>query len=107
MDRRLTAREREIVHLIYLARGTWEIAALLGIGARTVRNHLQNIFGKLGLTNRIDLAIWAMGELERQDRLTDTARIGQSRRTGARWRTIAHPDTLRHQDAEKVAARAS
>ena len=65
----LTIREREIIHLIYLARGTKEIAAMLGIAARTVTNHLQNIFRKLGITNRIDLAIWAMGEIERAARI--------------------------------------
>jgi DNA-binding CsgD family transcriptional regulator len=107
MDRRLTAREREIVHLIYLARGTREIAAILGIGGRTVTTHLQNIFCKLGITNRIDLAIWAMGELERQDRLSDTANIGQSRRMAARWRTIARRDPLHRQETAKIAAKAS
>jgi len=65
MDRRLTTREREIVYLIYLARGTREIAATLGIRVQTAKNHLRNIFRKLGITNRIDLAIYAMGEIER------------------------------------------
>jgi len=104
---RLTTREREIVHLIYLARGSKEIAARLRISTRTVRNHLRNIFRKLNITNRIDLAIWAMGEMERQDRVSDGARIGRSRSTGARWRTIARQDALNCQETAKIAVNAS
>jgi DNA-binding CsgD family transcriptional regulator len=37
------------------SRGTREIAELLGISARTVENHLQNIYRKHGVRNRVAL----------------------------------------------------
>ena len=47
-----TAREREM--LLWLARGLSNdaIAEALGIGAETVKSHVKNILGKLGLNSR-------------------------------------------------------
>ncbi|MFE5946648.1 LuxR C-terminal-related transcriptional regulator [Streptomyces sp. NPDC056480] len=52
----LTEREREIAQLA--ARGTTskEIAEMLSLSTRTVDNHLQHVYTKLGITNRRDLA---------------------------------------------------
>lgn len=49
---KLTAREDEI--LVWLSRGKQnsEIAAILWITPNTVRKHLENIYEKLGVTNR-------------------------------------------------------
>lgn len=49
---RLTNREREI--LIWVSRGKTnaEIATILLISPGTVRKHLENIYGKLGVSNR-------------------------------------------------------
>ena len=48
----LTAREREI--LIWVSRGKTnkEIAQILWISPGTVRKHLENIYEKLGVSNR-------------------------------------------------------
>ena len=48
----LTNREREI--LIWVSRGKTnaEIATILWISPGTVRKHLENIYGKLGVSNR-------------------------------------------------------
>jgi DNA-binding CsgD family transcriptional regulator len=48
----LTAREHEI--LIWVSRGKTnsEVAAILWISANTVRKHLENIYAKLGVSNR-------------------------------------------------------
>lgn len=59
----LSKREKEVVHLIYLAQGNAEIAAGLSISKQTVKNHLYTIFRKLGVFNRVDLAIYAMENL--------------------------------------------
>ena len=52
----LTRREREIAGLAASGRTTREIAALLVVSPRTVDNHLQRVYGKLGISRRTDLA---------------------------------------------------
>lgn len=56
----LTEREREIIALIAIALGTKEIAARLFISEKTVRNHLASIFSKLELSDRLELAVYAI-----------------------------------------------
>ena len=52
----LTRREREIAGLAASGRTTREIADLLVVSPRTVDNHLQRVYGKLGISRRTDLA---------------------------------------------------
>ncbi len=52
----LTGREIEIVRLVAARRSNKEIGAALGISARTASTHLSNIFGKLGVESRGELA---------------------------------------------------
>ena len=56
----LTAREREIVALIAQARTNDEIAAELGISAKTVGRHRANILDKLGMHDRVQLTRYAV-----------------------------------------------
>jgi DNA-binding NarL/FixJ family response regulator len=56
----LTPREREIVVLIAKGTGTRRLAAELGVSEKTVRNHLVSIYGKLGVSDRLELAIYAV-----------------------------------------------
>ena len=58
---RLTAREREIAVLVAQGRTSKEIAAALVLSVRTVDNHLQRVFAKLGVSSRADVAA-ALGE---------------------------------------------
>lgn len=53
---RLTRREREIAGLLREGLANKEIAARLGITARTVKNHLHHIYDKLGLHSRGEVA---------------------------------------------------
>ncbi len=55
----LTPREREIVALICEGLQNNDISARLTISSATVRNHLGAIFNKLGVTSRLELAIYA------------------------------------------------
>lgn len=54
----LTEREREISGLIYDGYTNLSIASVLGISIRTVENHLRNIYEKLGIGSRMQLAAW-------------------------------------------------
>ena len=48
----LTRRELDLVELIAQGRDNTQIAAQLGLGAKTVRNHITSIFAKLDVENR-------------------------------------------------------
>jgi two-component system nitrate/nitrite response regulator NarP len=55
----LSTRERSIASLIVRGLKNRDIAAELGIGEGTVKVHLHNIFEKLGVANRTELALLA------------------------------------------------
>jgi DNA-binding NarL/FixJ family response regulator len=55
----LTAREREVLQLIAHGRSNKEIAGELKISERTVKTHVSNIFGKLELSDRTQVALYA------------------------------------------------
>ena len=52
----LTGREVEIIRLVAARRSNKEIGVALGISARTASTHLSNIFAKLGVESRGELA---------------------------------------------------
>jgi len=56
----LTAREREVVALIGGGASNREIASQLGVSVVTVKHHLTHVFDKLGVSNRLELAVYAM-----------------------------------------------
>jgi DNA-binding NarL/FixJ family response regulator len=56
----LTPREREVVALIAQGFGTARIAKDLLISENTVRNHLASIFSKLMVSDRLELATYAV-----------------------------------------------
>ena len=58
----LSAREREVVHLVSLGRTGKEIADELHIAHDTVRTHVRNAQGKLGARSRAQLVAIALGE---------------------------------------------
>lgn len=56
----LTPREREVVGLVAAGASNKEIAERLLIAERTVKAHLTSVFEKLGLSSRLQLAIYAI-----------------------------------------------
>ena len=61
----LTKRESEVLYWLAQGKTNKEIAEILGIGARTVNKHLEQIFSKLGVENRTSAAGIALGALTR------------------------------------------
>ena len=55
----LTSRESEIVSAIKTGRSNREIALQMSISEETVKRHLSNIYGKLGISSRLELALLA------------------------------------------------
>lgn len=51
----LSAREQEIVRLVYEGYSNQEIGSILGISPATVKKHLSNIYGKTGVSRRTQL----------------------------------------------------
>jgi len=56
----LTRREREIVRHVALGLRNAEVAERLCVSEGTVKTHLNNIFQKLGLRDRVELALYAV-----------------------------------------------
>ena len=48
----LTKREKEIFILLLETKSTKEIASILRISEKTVRNHISNVIQKLGVSSR-------------------------------------------------------
>jgi len=57
---RLTARELEIVPHVAGGASNRDIAQLLSVREDTVKRHLSNIFDKLGVYSRLELALFAI-----------------------------------------------
>ena len=56
----LTAREREIVRHVALGLRNAEVATRLAIREDTVKTHLNNVFQKLGVRDRVQLTLYAL-----------------------------------------------
>ena len=68
-DHGLTDRELQIVSAISAGSTNKEIAAKFSISEHTVKNHLTNIFDKLGVSNRLELGLFALSKrlIKQQD----------------------------------------
>ena len=56
----LTPREREIIGVVLDGCSNADIAARFSISEKTVKHHLTNIFDKVGVSNRLELALFAL-----------------------------------------------
>jgi two-component system nitrate/nitrite response regulator NarL len=59
---RFSTREREIVTFITAGCSNQQIADCLGLRAQTVKNHLCRMYRKVGVSNRVHLAVFAVGQ---------------------------------------------
>jgi DNA-binding NarL/FixJ family response regulator len=56
----LTVRELDVVAAIVSGFTNREIAQKFSISEQTVKHHLRNIFDKVGVSNRLELALFAI-----------------------------------------------
>jgi two-component system nitrate/nitrite response regulator NarL len=64
----LTAREREVINAIVEGFTNKEIASRYKISERTVKHHLSNIFDKVGVSNRLELALFSVNHSLTEDK---------------------------------------
>ena len=57
---RLTVRETEVVHLLADGLSTRDISHKLALTEHTIRNYLSTIYDKLGVSSRVELALYAV-----------------------------------------------
>jgi DNA-binding NarL/FixJ family response regulator len=56
--RKLSRHQRRVVALVARGLNNREIATQLGIGAHVARNYVSAIYDKIGVSNRVELALW-------------------------------------------------
>ena len=55
---KLSTRQERVIELVARGLKNPEIARKLGIGKNVVRNYLSKIYDKIGVNNRVELALW-------------------------------------------------
>lgn len=55
----LTEREEEVLRLVATGLPNREIASVLFVAESTVKTHVEHIIGKLGVSDRVQAAVWA------------------------------------------------
>jgi len=57
-NRRPSPRQQAVIELVAEGLTNRDVAKKLGIDAHVVRNYLSMIYDKIGLSNRVELALW-------------------------------------------------
>jgi DNA-binding NarL/FixJ family response regulator len=57
-NRRPSPRQQRVIELVARGLKNREIAKVLGIKEQVVRNYLGIIYDKIGVSNRVELALW-------------------------------------------------
>ena len=57
-DRTPNAREQRVIELVAQGLKNSEVAESIGTTEHVVKNYLRAIYDKLGLWNRVELALW-------------------------------------------------
>lgn len=53
-----TQREQRVIELVAQGLKNSEVAQIIGTTEHVVKNYLRTIYDKLGLWNRVELALW-------------------------------------------------
>jgi DNA-binding NarL/FixJ family response regulator len=60
VSKRLTLRENQVVDFVIQGKVNKEIAFQLHLSEGTIKTYMSAIFQKIGVTNRTELAVWAL-----------------------------------------------
>jgi two-component system, NarL family, nitrate/nitrite response regulator NarL len=74
----LTKREEGVVHLVAEGLTNRDISHQLNLSEHTVRNYLFRIFNKVGTSNRLELALYAIDRREGHDQQNSLALLDES-----------------------------
>jgi len=88
----LTPREEQVVNLVAEGIGNRDIAAQLGIKENTVKKSLLRIYDKLGVSNRVELVLYAL--THRGSGQNDSARPVRPHATDAADMQCLDPDPV-------------
>jgi DNA-binding NarL/FixJ family response regulator len=58
----LTEREAAVVRLLLEGMGNREISLKLNVTEHTIRNYLSKVYEKLGISSRVELALYALAQ---------------------------------------------
>jgi ATP/maltotriose-dependent transcriptional regulator MalT len=58
LEPKLTARELNVIEQLISGATANEAAETLRVSFHTVRTHIRNVYGKLGVANRVELVRW-------------------------------------------------
>jgi DNA-binding NarL/FixJ family response regulator len=58
---RLTAKEVQVAALVWQGQTNREISTVIGTTEQVIKNYLRNIFDKLGVWSRLELALYVAG----------------------------------------------
>ena len=73
----LTKREEGVFHLVAEGLTNRDISHQLNLSEHTVRNYLFRIFNKVGTSNRLELALYAIDRREGHDQQISLAAIDE------------------------------
>jgi DNA-binding NarL/FixJ family response regulator len=74
----LTKREEGVVHLVAEGMTNRDISEELKLSVHTVRNYLFRIFNKVGTSNRLELALYAIDRRDGHGQQNSTADVDES-----------------------------
>jgi len=74
--RKLSRRQQRVIEFVAQGLKNREIGLELGIGAHVVRNYLGAIYDKIGVSNRVELALWYEAR-KHEGRVTNVAGVGE------------------------------
>ena len=88
----LTPREEQVVNLVAEGIGNRELAHQLGIKENTVKKALLRIYDKLGVSNRVELVLYAL--THRGSGQTEVARLARPKNVGPLAVQCLDPDQV-------------